>query len=196
METIFPVSPSTPRTTFVYDRNGLHTGMVLPSGVHTSYQYGAVREWPSGNGHRQTPSEPEPVAALTRGEMDERYGRWPGGPLCLGWTQPDTEVVMQLLLWKQPTVIVEIGAARGDMTANLVRYSPEQAWVYYVDICQEMRIAVPEAQIRSGERLPRKEVGAHTFHFGNCLRFQQRLGSCRRPLSAPRFCSYLIQLAN
>lgn len=120
------------------------------------------------------------VECLSREELDAQGGGWDGGAPLVGWTQrPDTEVILQLLRWRNPKVIVEVGTCLGHITANLCHFSSEEAQVFTIDICAEMGIPIPDNQRVSEELRRRAEVGRYVNHFGDGRKARQILCDSR-----------------
>ena len=87
---------------------------------------------------------------MSRTAFAERFGR-PDvrGALC-GYIREDgTRAVLTLLLHARPNRVLEIGTALGHMTANLTRWTPEDARVFTIALVRGMLRNRPETSSRS-----------------------------------------------
>src|SRR4051812_24897129 len=86
------------------------------------------------------------VVSISQVEFADRFGR-PDvrGALC-GYTRADdTRAVLALLCHARPRRVLEIGTALGHMTANLTRWTDEEARVFTMDLVRGMSRAAPGA---------------------------------------------------
>ena len=83
---------------------------------------------------------------MSRAEFADRFGR-PDvrGALCGYTREDDTRAVLALLCHARPRRVLEIGTALGHMTANLTRWTDEEARVFTVDLVQGMPRTAPGA---------------------------------------------------
>jgi hypothetical protein len=83
---------------------------------------------------------------MTRGEFAAMFGEPDvNGAIC-GYTRAeDTRAVLTLLVHARPNRVLEIGTSLGHMTANLTRWTPEDAQVFTIDLVCGMNRARPGA---------------------------------------------------
>lgn len=102
---------------------------------------------------------------LMREQFAERFGSPDTSEALSGFTPVfDTHVVLSLLAHTQAKRILEVGTAAGHMTANLTRWSPDDATVFTLGITDDMRDASRPEQ--HSEAPPRQALGQHSAHFG------------------------------
>src|SRR5271166_2038006 len=113
------------------------------------------------------PSIAARTVTMNRAEFAERFGD-PDvrGALC-GYTRvDDTRVVLTLLLHARPRNVLEIGTALGHMTANLTRWTGEDARVLTIDLVRGMSRAAPGAVEQQVEVPSHADRGRYANHFG------------------------------
>ncbi|WP_165235882.1 class I SAM-dependent methyltransferase, partial [Aquisphaera insulae] len=89
-----------------------------------------------------------------------------GGALCAYTREADTTAVLTLLSHARPNRILEVGTALGHMTANLTRWSPEDARVFTIDLVRGMPRAAAGASEQLAEVPTLAERGRFADHFG------------------------------
>ena len=96
------------------------------------------------------------VLTMNRTEFTERFGSTDlTGALCGYTRKDDTGAVLTLLCHARPRRVLEIGTALGHMTANLTRWTDEEARIFTMDLIRGMaRAAVGAAEQRVDEPGP------------------------------------------
>jgi glycosyltransferase involved in cell wall biosynthesis/tetratricopeptide (TPR) repeat protein len=83
---------------------------------------------------------------MSRGEFAARFGAPDvNGAICAYTRQDDTRAVLTLLVHARPKRVLEIGTALGHMTANLTRWTTDDAQVFTIDLVRGMNRARPGA---------------------------------------------------
>ena len=91
---------------------------------------------------------------MSRAEFAARFGSPDlAGALCGYTREADTRTVLTLLVHARPRRVLEIGTALGHMTANLTRWTADDAEIFTMDIVQGMAMAAPGAE-HSRSRFP------------------------------------------
>src|SRR5271166_1941027 len=113
------------------------------------------------------PSIAARIVSMSRAEFAERFG-CPDvrGALCGYTREDDTRVVLTLLLHARPQNVLEIGTGLGHMTANLTRWTGEDARVFTIDLVRGMSRAAPGAVEQQVEVPDRVDWGRFANHFG------------------------------
>ncbi|QEH37741.1 SPBc2 prophage-derived glycosyltransferase SunS [Aquisphaera giovannonii] len=107
------------------------------------------------------------LLAITLDEFRARFGVPDlGGALCGYTREADTAAVLTLLCHARPARILEVGTALGHMTANLTRWSPEDAQVFTIDLVRGMPRAAAGAAEQLAEVPALAERGRFADHFG------------------------------
>jgi len=88
------------------------------------------------------------------------------GALCGYTREDDTRAVLTLLCHAQPRRVLEIGTALGHMTANLTRWTPDDAQVFTLDLIRGMARAAEGAVEQQVEVATHAEWGRFANHFG------------------------------
>jgi len=112
-------------------------------------------------------SSPTSVTVMTPAQFAERFGS-PDlrGALCGYTREDDTRAVLALLCDAAPGRVLEIGTALGHMTANLTRWTPDEACVFTLDLIRGMPRAAPGAAEQEAEVPAHSEWGRFANHFG------------------------------
>ena len=107
------------------------------------------------------------ILTMSRAEFDARFGTPSlGGALCGYTREADTRTVLTLLVHARPRRVLEVGTALGHMTANLTRWTGDDAEIYTIDIVQGMAKAAPGASAQQVEIPGRGDWGRFADHFG------------------------------
>src|SRR4051794_16246649 len=86
------------------------------------------------------------VVAMSQAEFGDRFGSPEvRGALCGYTREDDTRAVLALLCHARPRRVLEIGTALGHMTANLTRWTEEDARVFTMDLVRGMPRCRPGA---------------------------------------------------
>ena len=88
------------------------------------------------------------------------------GALCGYTREDDTRAVLTLLVHARPRRVLEIGTALGHMTANLTRWTDEEARVFTIDLVRGMSRAAPGAAEQQVEVPGHADWGRFANHFG------------------------------
>ena len=84
-----------------------------------------------------------------------------------GYTrEDDTRAVLTRLVHVRPRRVLEVGTALGHMTANLTRWTDEDARVFTIDLVRGMSRAAPGAVEQQGEVPEHADWGRFANHFG------------------------------
>ncbi len=84
-----------------------------------------------------------------------------------GYTRADdTKAVLTILCHARPRRVLEVGTALGHMTANLTRWTPDDALVFTLDLVRDVARLAPGAAEQEVEVRPRSERGRLANHFG------------------------------
>ena len=107
------------------------------------------------------------VLTMSRADFTDRFGSPEfAGALC-GYTRADdTRAVLTLLCHARPGRVLEIGTVLGHMTANLTRWTDEEARVFTMDLVQGMARAGAGAAEQQVEVPALGEWGRFANHFG------------------------------
>src|SRR5271165_4113821 len=113
------------------------------------------------------PSIPMHIVTVSRAEFVERFG-CPDvrGAICGFTREDDTRVVLTLLMHARPRRVLEIGTGLGHMTANLTRWTGEDARVLTIDLVRGMSRAAPGAVEQQVEVPSHADRGRYANHFG------------------------------
>ena len=107
------------------------------------------------------------LVTISRGEFAARFGSPDiAGALCGYTREADTRAVLTLVCHARPRRVLEVGTALGHMTANLTRWTPDEARVFTLDLVQGMSSAVPGAAEQQVEVPPPGERGRFADAFG------------------------------
>uniref|UniRef100_UPI0013E9FA01 class I SAM-dependent methyltransferase n=1 Tax=Aquisphaera insulae TaxID=2712864 RepID=UPI0013E9FA01 len=107
------------------------------------------------------------VVPITRHEFRARFGEpHLAGALCGYTREADTSAILGLLCHSRPSRILEVGTALGHMTADLTRWSPEDAMVFTLDLVRGMPRAATGASEQLAEVPTLAERGRFADHFG------------------------------
>jgi hypothetical protein len=103
------------------------------------------------------------ILTMSRAEFDAGFGK-PNlaGGLCGYTREADTRTVLTLLVYARPWRVLEIGTALGHMTANLTRWTADDAEIHTIDMLQGIHSPVPWVKVREAiESLGFNEPVAH-----------------------------------
>ena len=107
------------------------------------------------------------IVTMNRAEFTARFGEPDiAGALCGYTRETDTRTVLTLLCHARPRRVLEVGTAMGHMTANLTRWTPDDACVFTIDLVRGMNRAAPGAAEQAVEVPPRGEWGRLADAFG------------------------------
>jgi len=112
-------------------------------------------------------SSPTQFVIMSRAEVFAHFGG-PDllGALCGYTREDDTRAVLTLLCHAQPRRVLEVGTALGHMTANLTRWTPDDAQVFTLDLVRGMPRAAPGAPEQEVEVPTHSDWGRFANHFG------------------------------
>ena len=107
------------------------------------------------------------IVTISRGEFFERFGN-PNvvGAICGYTREDDTRAVLTLLSHARPRRVLEIGTGPGHMTANLTRWTPQDARVFTIDLVRGMPRVAPVAVEQQVEVPAHSDWGRFANHFG------------------------------
>ena len=107
------------------------------------------------------------IVTISRGEFFGRFGN-PNvaGAICGYTREDDTRAVLTLLSHARPRRVLEIGTGPGHMTANLTRWTPEDARVFTIDLVRGMPRIAPGAVEQQVEVPAHSDWGRFANHFG------------------------------
>src|SRR5437660_1465193 len=92
------------------------------------------------------------ILTMSRAELGTRFGT-PNlaGALCGYTREVDTQTVLTLLVHARPRRVLEVGTALGHMTANLTRWTGDDAQIFTIDLVQGMAKAAVGATAQQVE---------------------------------------------
>src|SRR5271166_3133357 len=97
-------------------------------------------------------SLPTRIVSMTRTEFAERFGCPNVRCALCGYTrEDDTRAGLTLLVHANPRRVLEVGTGLGHMTANLTRWTGDDARVFTIDLVRGMSRAAPGAGEQQGE---------------------------------------------
>ena len=92
------------------------------------------------------PASSTRVVTMNQTELRSRFGGGDfGGALCGYTPEIDTHIVLTLLVQAKPRRVLEVGTALGHMTANLTRWTIDDAQIFSLGIIRGMERSAPGA---------------------------------------------------
>jgi len=116
-------------------------------------------------------SKPTRIVTMNRAEFAERFGCPDVRGELYGYTrEDDTRVVLTVLVHVNPRRVLEVGTALGHMTANLTRWTGDDARVFTIGLIRGMSRAAPGAVDQQGEVPSHEDWGRFGNHFGTAYK--------------------------
>ena len=107
------------------------------------------------------------VLTMSRAEFADQFGSPEfAGALCGYTREDDTRAVLTLLCHARPRRVLEIGTALGHMTANLTRWTPEDARVFTIGPRPWHGAGRARRGRAAGRGAEQSEWGRFANHFG------------------------------
>src|SRR5262245_41807913 len=112
-------------------------------------------------------SDASRMTRCSRAEFASRFGSPDVTNALCGYTrEADTQAVLALLVHARPRRVLEVGTALGHMTANLTRWTLDDASIFTIDSVRGMTRAAAGAAEQQVEMPSRADLGHFADHFG------------------------------
>ena len=100
------------------------------------------------------PASSTRVVTMNQTELRSRFGGGDfGGALCGYTPEIDTHIVLTLLVQAKPRRVLEVGTALGHMTANLTRWTIDDAQIFSLGIIRGMERSCARSGRARGRRV-------------------------------------------
>ena len=116
---------------------------------------------------RSQPASPSRIVVMNQAEFARRFGNPDvSGALCGYTPEADTHAVLRLLAHARPRRVLEVGTALGHMTANLTRWTLDDAQIFSLGLVRGVERTAPGAAEQMVDEPTRGQFARFADHFG------------------------------